>query len=119
MEIEENWDQVRTVHLPCGDPLGKDALVPLVSELPLEQRASMERFISGVFQVLQPVHFVLLACWGQLLSDCTQQTRRLVLLHSCHHPYVHRLLTSTPCPPCPAPAPPGPPIRQLDPRVLI
>ena len=52
VEIEENWDQVQTVHLPCGKPLNKDALVPLVSELPLEQRASMERFISGVFQVL-------------------------------------------------------------------
>ena len=51
INIEANWDQVQTVHLPCGQPLNKDALVPLVLELPLEQRPGMEHFISGVFQV--------------------------------------------------------------------
>ena len=51
IDIEANWDQVKTAHLPCGQPLNRDALVPLVSELPLEQRPGMERFISGVFQV--------------------------------------------------------------------
>ena len=39
------------MHVPTGVALGQNLLAPLVSDLPLEQRPGMERFIAGVFQV--------------------------------------------------------------------
>ena len=42
---------MRTAHVPTGAALGRDLLAPLVSDLTLEERPAMERFISGVFQV--------------------------------------------------------------------
>ena len=43
--------QVRMVHVPTGAALDQNLLAPLCSDLPLEQRPGMERFIAGVFQV--------------------------------------------------------------------
>jgi succinyl-CoA synthetase beta subunit len=36
IEIEENWDKVKTVFLPTEKPMTQDACAPLIATLPLE-----------------------------------------------------------------------------------
>ncbi len=51
VEIEENWDQVKTVTLPTGAPASPEALAPLTSGLPLELRPAMEEFLQACYEV--------------------------------------------------------------------
>ena len=51
VEIEENWDQVKTVTLPTGAPASPEALAPLTSGLPLELRPAMEEFLQACYAV--------------------------------------------------------------------
>lgn len=60
MEIEENWDKVRTVSIPTGAEPSSERLAPLLSTLPLELRPDMETFIRGAFQVFLDVDFTLM-----------------------------------------------------------
>jgi ATP citrate (pro-S)-lyase len=36
IEIEENWDKVKTIFLPTEKPMTHDACAPLIATLPLE-----------------------------------------------------------------------------------
>ncbi len=51
MEIEENWDKVRTVTIPTGAEASSERLAPLLSTLPPELRGGMERFIAAAYAV--------------------------------------------------------------------
>ena len=50
VEIEENWDQVKSVTLPTGAPASPEALAPLTSGLPLELRPAMEEFLQACYE---------------------------------------------------------------------
>ncbi|KAF3340510.1 ATP-citrate synthase alpha chain protein 3-like protein [Carex littledalei] len=57
MEIEENWDKVKTIFLPSDKSLSLDTCAPLVATLPLEVRAKIANFIQGAFAVFQDLDF--------------------------------------------------------------
>ncbi|VAI04632.1 unnamed protein product [Triticum turgidum subsp. durum] len=57
IEIEENWDKVKTVFLPTEKPMTPDACAPLIATLPLEARGKIGDFIKGVFAVFQDLDF--------------------------------------------------------------
>ncbi|KMT15452.1 hypothetical protein BVRB_3g059870 [Beta vulgaris subsp. vulgaris] len=57
IEIEENWDKVKTVFLPTEKPLTSDTCAPLIATLPLEIRDKIGDFIKGVFAVFQDLDF--------------------------------------------------------------
>lgn len=60
MEIEENWDKVRTVSIPTGAEPSSARLAPLLSTLPLELRPDMEAFIAATYKVYLDLDFTLL-----------------------------------------------------------
>nr|GMD96990.1 ATP-citrate synthase alpha chain protein 2 [Ipomoea batatas] len=49
IEIEENWDKVKTIFVPTGVPLTSDLCAPLVATLPLEIKTVIEDFIKVVY----------------------------------------------------------------------
>lgn len=51
IEIEENWDRVKTVTVPTAGEADGDVLAPLLGSLPLELRPAIERFIQAAFMV--------------------------------------------------------------------
>ncbi|GBF94241.1 ATP-citrate synthase alpha chain [Raphidocelis subcapitata] len=51
VEIEENWDKVKSVELATGQAPTSAALAPLVASLPLELRPKMEAFIRNCYEV--------------------------------------------------------------------
>jgi ATP citrate (pro-S)-lyase len=53
IEIEENWDKVKTVFLPTEKAMTPDACAPLIATLPLEVRTKIGDFIRGVYSVFQ------------------------------------------------------------------
>ncbi|KAF2912216.1 hypothetical protein DAI22_11g239300 [Oryza sativa Japonica Group] len=57
IEIEENWDKVKTIFLPTEKPMTPDACAPLIATLPLEARGKIGDFIKGVFAVFQDLDF--------------------------------------------------------------
>jgi ATP citrate (pro-S)-lyase len=57
MEIEDNWDKVKTIFLPSDKPLSLDTCAPLTATLPLEVRAKIGNFIQGAFSVFQDLDF--------------------------------------------------------------
>lgn len=57
IEIEENWDKVKTIFLPTENPMTIDACAPLIATLPLEVRGVIGDFIKGVFAVFQDLDF--------------------------------------------------------------
>ncbi|KAJ3691870.1 hypothetical protein LUZ61_000037 [Rhynchospora tenuis] len=57
MEIEENWDKVKTIFLPSDKTFSLDTCAPLVATLPLQVRAKITNFIQGVFSVFQDLDF--------------------------------------------------------------
>ncbi|MCL7041632.1 hypothetical protein MKW94_026753, partial [Papaver nudicaule] len=57
IEIEENWDKVKTIFLPTEKPMTSEACAPLIATLPLEVRAKIGDFIKGVFSVFQDLDF--------------------------------------------------------------
>ncbi|CAM6027512.1 unnamed protein product [Sphagnum balticum] len=60
IDIEENWDKVKTVHVPTEQSLTTELCAPLVATLPLEVRRKIEEFLKGVFAVFQDLDFTLL-----------------------------------------------------------
>ncbi|KAJ0095968.1 hypothetical protein Patl1_16095 [Pistacia atlantica] len=60
IEIEENWDKVKTIYVPTGIPLASESCAPLVATLPLEIRGEIEEFIKVVFTLFQDVDFTFL-----------------------------------------------------------
>ncbi|VAI14005.1 unnamed protein product [Triticum turgidum subsp. durum] len=57
IEIEENWDKVKTIFLPTEKPMTLDACAPLIATLPLEVRTKIGDFIRGSFSVFQDLDF--------------------------------------------------------------
>ncbi|KAJ1417202.1 Succinyl-CoA synthetase-like [Sesbania bispinosa] len=57
IEIEENWDKVKTIFLPTEKPMTLEACAPLIATLPLEIRGKIGDFIMGVFAVFQDLDF--------------------------------------------------------------
>ncbi|KAL9240755.1 hypothetical protein vseg_014938 [Gypsophila vaccaria] len=57
IDIEENWDKVKTIFLPSEKPLTSDASAPLIATLPLEIRDKIGDFIKAVFAVFQDLDF--------------------------------------------------------------
>ncbi|CAK9873701.1 unnamed protein product [Sphagnum jensenii] len=60
IDIEENWDKVKTVHVPTEQSLTTELCAPLVATLPWEVRRKIEEFLKGVFAVFQDLDFTLL-----------------------------------------------------------
>ena len=66
VEIEENWDKVKTVHLPAtadappGACASADALAPLLAGLPTDARPAMAAFIAGCVAVFEDLDFTLM-----------------------------------------------------------
>jgi ATP citrate (pro-S)-lyase len=48
VEIEENWDQLKTVAVPTGTPATPGLLAPLLSAVPVEVRPRLQAFIAQV-----------------------------------------------------------------------
>ncbi|XP_074307361.1 ATP-citrate synthase alpha chain protein 3 [Silene latifolia] len=57
IEIEENWDKVKTIFLPSEKSLTTEACAPLIATLPLEIRDKIGDFIKGVFAVFLDLDF--------------------------------------------------------------
>uniref|UniRef100_A0A7N0ZZ34 ATP citrate synthase n=1 Tax=Kalanchoe fedtschenkoi TaxID=63787 RepID=A0A7N0ZZ34_KALFE len=57
IEIEENWDKVKTIFLPSEKPMSEEVYAPLIATLPLEVRATIGSFLNGVFAVFQDLDF--------------------------------------------------------------
>ncbi|GAY36311.1 hypothetical protein CUMW_021350 [Citrus unshiu] len=53
IEIEENWDKVKTIFVPTGACLASETSAPLVATLPLEIRGEIQEFIKSVFTLFQ------------------------------------------------------------------
>eukprot|EP00850_Spirogloea_muscicola_P002313 SM000009S23442 [mRNA] locus=s9:55:3600:+ [translate_table: standard] len=61
VEIEENWDQVKSTFVPTEvGVLSTEALAPLVATLPLEVRPKIEEFLKAAFQVFTELDFTLM-----------------------------------------------------------
>ncbi|KAG6537976.1 hypothetical protein ZIOFF_003079 [Zingiber officinale] len=57
IEIEDNWDKVKTIFLPTEKSMTTEACAPLIATLPLEVRGKIGDFIKGVFAVFQDLDF--------------------------------------------------------------
>eukprot|EP01018_Ginkgo_biloba_P009424 Gb_37680 [translate_table: standard] len=60
IEIEENWDKVKTVFIPSEKSLTSELCAPLIATLPLEVRGKIETFIKGVFTLFVDLDFTFL-----------------------------------------------------------
>ena len=60
IEIEENWDKVKTIFVPTGSAFTSEVCAPLVATLPLEYKAEIEEFIKVVFALFQDLDFTFL-----------------------------------------------------------
>ncbi|KAK7846860.1 atp-citrate synthase alpha chain protein 1 [Quercus suber] len=60
IEIEENWDKVKTIFIPTGVSLTSELCAPLVATLPLEIKVEIEEFIKTVFTIFQDLDFTFL-----------------------------------------------------------
>ncbi|MBA0782223.1 hypothetical protein Gotri_003082 [Gossypium trilobum] len=60
IEIEENWDKVKTISVPTGLLLTSETCAPLVATLPLEIRGEIEEFIKVIFNLFQDLDFTFL-----------------------------------------------------------
>ncbi|BAT93085.1 hypothetical protein LR48_Vigan05g040900 [Vigna angularis] len=60
IEIEENWDKVKTVFMPTGLSLTPESIAPLVATLPLEIRGEVEEFLKVIYTLFQDLDFTFL-----------------------------------------------------------
>ncbi|CAH9095506.1 unnamed protein product [Cuscuta europaea] len=60
MEIEENWDKVKTIFVPTGVLFTSDLCAPLVATLPLEIKSVIEDFIKVVYALFLDLDFTFL-----------------------------------------------------------
>jgi len=60
IEIEENWDKVKTVFMPTGVSLTSESIAPLVATLPLEIKGEIEEFLKVIFTLFQDLDFTFL-----------------------------------------------------------
>lgn len=60
IEIEENWDKVKTIFIPTGTSLTSETCAELVATLPLEIKGEIEEFIKAVYTLFQDLDFTFL-----------------------------------------------------------
>ncbi|CAJ1958299.1 unnamed protein product [Sphenostylis stenocarpa] len=60
IEIEENWDKVKTVFMPTGLSLTPESIAPLIATLPLEIRGEIEEFLKVIYTLFQDLDFTFL-----------------------------------------------------------
>ncbi|KAI9111706.1 hypothetical protein K1719_017396 [Acacia pycnantha] len=60
IEIEENWDKVKTIFVPTGISLTSEVVAPLVATLPLEIKRVIEEFLKSVFTIFLDLDFTFL-----------------------------------------------------------
>ncbi|WVZ13197.1 hypothetical protein V8G54_017727 [Vigna mungo] len=60
IEIEDNWDKVKTVFIPTGVSITSEIVAPLVATLPLEIKGEIEEFLRVVFILFQDLDFTFL-----------------------------------------------------------
>ncbi|XP_047332289.1 ATP-citrate synthase alpha chain protein 2 [Impatiens glandulifera] len=60
IEIEENWDKVKTIFVPTGISLTSEVCAPLVATLPLEVKEVIKEFIQVIFALFLDLDFTFL-----------------------------------------------------------
>lgn len=60
IDIEENWDKVKTIFVPTGVSMTPDICAPLVATLPLEIKSVIEEFIKVIFILFADLDFTFL-----------------------------------------------------------
>ncbi|XP_058727696.1 ATP-citrate synthase alpha chain protein 1-like [Vicia villosa] len=60
IDIEENWDKVKTVFIPTGESLASENISALIATLPLEIKGELEDFLKVVFNIFQDLDFTFL-----------------------------------------------------------
>ncbi|KAE9590493.1 putative ATP citrate synthase [Lupinus albus] len=60
IEIEENWDKVKTIFLPTGVSLTPQNIAPLVATLPFEVKGEIEEFLKSIFILFEDLDFTFL-----------------------------------------------------------
>ncbi|XP_051146131.1 ATP-citrate synthase alpha chain protein 1 [Andrographis paniculata] len=60
IEIEENWDKVKTIFLPTGLSFTSEVCAPLVATLPLEVKPVIEEFIKVIYALFIDLDFTFL-----------------------------------------------------------
>ncbi|KEH38194.1 ATP-citrate synthase alpha chain protein [Medicago truncatula] len=60
IDIEENWDKVKTVFIPTGESLTAENISPLIATLPLEIKGELEDFLKVIFNIFQDLDFTFL-----------------------------------------------------------
>lgn len=60
MEIEENWDKVKTIFLPTGTAFTSELCAPLVATIPLEIKPVIEDFIKVIYDIFVDLDFTFL-----------------------------------------------------------
>lgn len=72
IDIEENWDKVKSIFVPTEQAtLTNELCSPLVATLPLEVRPKIEEFIEAVFTVFCDLDFTLLEMNPFTIVDAT------------------------------------------------
>ncbi|CAJ2659070.1 unnamed protein product [Trifolium pratense] len=56
IDIEENWDKVKTVFIPTGESLTSDNISALIATLPLEVKGEIEEFLKVIFNIFQEMN---------------------------------------------------------------
>lgn len=69
VEIEENWDKVKTVVVGTGEEVDAKSLAPLLSTLPLETKSKMERFLMALYLVFDDLDFTFMEMNPFVLSN--------------------------------------------------
>ncbi|KAI5679221.1 hypothetical protein M9H77_10171 [Catharanthus roseus] len=60
IDIEENWDKVKTIFLPTGVSFTSEVCAPLVATLPLEIKNVIEEFIRVIYALFVDLDFTFL-----------------------------------------------------------
>ncbi|KAL3337206.1 hypothetical protein AABB24_029719 [Solanum stoloniferum] len=57
IDIEENWDKVKTIFVPTGTSFTSEICAPLVATLPLEIKGVIEEFLKVIYALFQDLDF--------------------------------------------------------------
>ncbi|PIA29217.1 hypothetical protein AQUCO_06100012v1 [Aquilegia coerulea] len=60
IDIEENWDKVKTVFIPTGSSLTSEICAPLFATLPLEINDTIKEFVKVVYAIFLDLDFTFL-----------------------------------------------------------
>ncbi|CAI9092952.1 OLC1v1028336C4 [Oldenlandia corymbosa var. corymbosa] len=60
IDIEENWDKVKTIFVPTGVSFTSEVCAPLIATLPLEIKTVMEEFLKVIYALFLDLDFTFL-----------------------------------------------------------